>query len=58
MVRAVLGKWRLYFLKGPVPDWRADTGGNFCGYTAINSNKGNLAVGQKVLVTRSVVQSS
>ncbi|EER09262.1 cathepsin c, putative [Perkinsus marinus ATCC 50983] len=45
---AFRGKWRLYFLKGPVPDWRADTGGNFCGYTAINSNKGNLAVGQKI----------
>ncbi|KAF4749142.1 hypothetical protein FOZ62_006035, partial [Perkinsus olseni] len=42
------GKWLLYYLKGPVPDWRTDTGGNFCGYTAINTNKGNLAMGEKI----------
>ncbi|KAF4676953.1 hypothetical protein FOL47_004195 [Perkinsus chesapeaki] len=42
------GKWRLYFLKGPVPDWRTNTGGNFCGYTAINSNRENLERGQRI----------
>ncbi|KAF4750187.1 hypothetical protein FOZ62_011010, partial [Perkinsus olseni] len=42
------GKWLLYYLNGPVPDWRTHTGGNFCGYTAINTNKGNLAMGEKI----------
>ncbi|KAF4742249.1 hypothetical protein FOZ62_029322, partial [Perkinsus olseni] len=44
------GWWQLYLLEGPVPDWSNPAGqvDNFCGYTPINSNEGNIARGQQV----------